>query len=97
MPKVTEPVNGSVLRAASDSKEHSGKVAFIEEDMNFYFGGFMMFKNYKIPLPPLEKQTEIANHNSTIRAQAKALQQQAQAELGQAKQHVELIILGETP
>jgi hypothetical protein len=28
--------------AASGSKELSGKVAFIEQDTDFYFGGFMM-------------------------------------------------------
>ncbi|MDP3007611.1 MAG: restriction endonuclease subunit S [Methylococcales bacterium] len=49
----------------------------------------------KIPLPPLEKQTEITNHISAIRTQAKQLQQQAAAELAHAKQHVEHLILGE--
>jgi type I restriction enzyme M protein len=48
-----------------------------------------------IPLPPPEKQTEIANHISALRTQAKQLQQQAAAELEQAKQQVEKLILGE--
>ncbi len=48
-----------------------------------------------IPLPPLEKQTEIADHISALRTQAKQLQQQAAAELAYAKQHVEQLILGE--
>jgi restriction endonuclease S subunit len=52
-------------------------------------------KHILIPLPPPENQTEIANHISTLRAQAKALQQQAAAELEQAKQQVERMILGE--
>jgi restriction endonuclease S subunit len=52
-------------------------------------------KSIKIPLPPPEKQTEIANHISALRTQAKQLQQQAAAELAQAKQHVEQLILGE--
>ena len=39
----------------------------------------------KIPLPPLEKQTEIANHITEIRNQAKLLQQEAKAGLKQAK------------
>jgi len=43
----------------------------------------------------LEKKTEIANHISAIRSQSKQLQQQAAAELEQAKQHVEKLILGE--
>jgi restriction endonuclease S subunit len=49
----------------------------------------------KIPLPTLKKQTEIANHISALRTQAKQLQQQAAAELAHAKQHVEHLILGE--
>ena len=49
----------------------------------------------KIPLPPLEKQTEIANHITEIRNQAKRLQQEAKAGLKQAKKEVEAIILGE--
>jgi restriction endonuclease S subunit len=51
--------------------------------------------NILIPLPPPEKQTEIANHISALRTQAKQLQQQAAAELAHAKQHVEHLILGE--
>ena len=51
--------------------------------------------NIQIPLPELDKQTEIANHISAIRSQAKHKQQQAAAELEQAKQHVEKLILGE--
>jgi type I restriction enzyme S subunit len=49
----------------------------------------------KIALPPPEKQTEIANHISALRTQAKQLQQQAAAELELAKQQVEQLILGE--
>ncbi len=52
-------------------------------------------RNLQIPLPPLKKQTEIANHISALRTQAKQLQQQAAAELAHAKQHVEHLILGE--
>lgn len=47
-----------------------------------------------IPLPPLEKQTEIANHIQAIRAQAKQLQEEAKAVLEEAKQEVEKMILG---
>lgn len=49
--------------------------------------------NIKIPLPPLEKQTEIANHIAEIRDQAKRLREQARADLEQAKQEVETMIL----
>ncbi len=52
-------------------------------------------KHIKIPIPPLEKQTEIANHITKIRNQAKQLQQQAKTELDQAKKEVEAMILGD--
>jgi len=48
----------------------------------------------KIPLPPLEKQNQIAEHISKIREQAKQLQAEAKTELEQAKQEIEVIILG---
>ncbi len=49
----------------------------------------------KIPLPPLEKQNQIAEHISKIRAQAKQLQTEAKTGLEQAKKEVEAIILGD--
>lgn len=52
--------------------------------------------NILIPVPPPEKQTEIAAHISTLRQSAKQLQQQAAFELEQAKQQVEKLILGES-
>lgn len=33
--------NDILISAASGSREHVGKVAFIKEDMDYYFGGFM--------------------------------------------------------
>ncbi|KAA6324308.1 hypothetical protein EZS27_026349 [termite gut metagenome] len=48
-----------------------------------------------IPLPPLEKQTEISKHIQNIRAQAKQLRQKVQDILEQAKKQVEQILLGE--
>ncbi|MCU0444500.1 MAG: restriction endonuclease subunit S [Microscillaceae bacterium] len=129
--------NDIFMCAASGSKEHSGKVAFIDEDLDCYFGGFMMvlrcfnldvssryvfeilassifrkylmkilggtninnlnfsmFKNFQIPLPPLEIQIKIAEHISQIRAQAQALEAEAKLVLEQAKQVVEKMILG---
>ena len=47
-----------------------------------------------IPIPPLKKQTEIANQIMEIRDQAKQLREEAKKELEQAKKEVELIILG---
>lgn len=52
-------------------------------------------KHIKIPLPPLEKQSEIADQIIKIRNQAKQLQQQAKDELEKAKREVETMILGE--
>jgi restriction endonuclease S subunit len=52
-------------------------------------------KNLQIPLPPLERQSEIADHISAIRAKAKQLQHEAKAELEQAKKTIEKMILGE--
>ena len=50
---------------------------------------------FLIPIPPLEKQLEIIDRITTIRTQAKQLRQAAAAELEQAKQEVEAMILGE--
>ena len=49
----------------------------------------------KIPVPPIEIQTEIANQIQSIRNRAKTLQQEATAILQQAKLQVEQMILGE--
>ena len=49
----------------------------------------------KIPLPPLGKQDEIANHIALVRQKAKQLQQEAGEGLEQAKREVEVMILGE--
>ncbi|TWP28275.1 hypothetical protein ETU08_11235 [Apibacter muscae] len=56
---------------------------------------FEEIKSIKIPLPPIEKQNEIAEHIQGIRAQAKELQEQAQKILEEAKQEVEKMILGD--
>lgn len=56
--------------------------------------GFEKIKNFPIPLPPLEKQNQIAEHISLIRKQAKQLQTEAKTGLEQAKQEIEAIILG---
>ena len=53
------------------------------------------FKRLSIPLPPTDKQIEIANYITNIRNQAKALQQQAKADLEQVKKEVEAMILSE--
>ena len=49
-----------------------------------------------IPIPPIEKQAEIATHISQIRAAAKQLQDEAAELLTTAKAEIERMILGET-
>lgn len=48
----------------------------------------------KIPLPPLAKQQEIADHITVLRHQAAQLQQEGKEALEKAKQEVEQMILG---
>ncbi len=48
----------------------------------------------KIPIPPLTKQQEIANHICAIRQQAKQLQGEGKAILENAKKEVEQMIIG---
>jgi restriction endonuclease S subunit len=126
-----------LMSSASGSKEHVGKVAYIEEDLDYYFGGFMnvlrkkqdnynqkylfeflqssifraylyknlggtninnlgfnMISHLKIPIPPKEKQTEIANHIADLRNQEKQLELDTDQIMIEAKMKVENIILG---
>jgi type I restriction enzyme S subunit len=57
--------------------------------------GLELLKSLKIPVPPLNKQTEIANHIQNIHSRAKALQHEAARVLEEAKREVEKMILGE--
>ena len=52
-------------------------------------------ESIKIPLPPLQKQNEIAVHISKIRNKANALKQEGKETLEQVKQEVEQMILGD--
>lgn len=52
-------------------------------------------KKIKIPLPPIEKQNEIADNIQTLRDRAKELQDEAIDILENAKKEVEKMILGE--
>lgn len=66
-----------------------------------YFGGSAgqqrvpasFLENFNLPLPPKEKQVEIANHVYELRQQAKALQEKGKQILESAKQEVEQLIL----
>ena len=127
------------MSSASGSKEHAGKVAFVSENLDYFFGAFMTvlrprnssfssnylfnflcsglyrkyifrylggtninnigfnkIKSFLIPPPPLEKQTEIADHIAQIRSRAKQLQQEAVEGLEQAKLEVEALLLGDS-
>ena len=50
----------------------------------------------KVPLPPLDKQREIANHIYTIRLKAKQLQEEGKMIFENAKKEVEKMIIGES-
>lgn len=52
-------------------------------------------KKIKIPLPPIEKQNEIAEYIQSIRDQAKQLKNDAVQDLENAKNEVEQMILGQ--
>lgn len=51
--------------------------------------------NQRIPLPPLPKQKEIAEHIRNIRSQAKQLQSEGEQIMQDAKTQIEKMILGE--
>lgn len=53
------------------------------------------YKSLLIPVPPVDKQAEIAAHVFVIRNQAKQLQQQAEEELKITKRRIEAMLLGE--
>ena len=52
-----------------------------------------VFENFNLPLPPREKQLEIAHRVYEMRQQAKSLQQEGERILETAKQEVERMIL----
>ncbi len=53
-----------------------------------------LVKKIKIPLPPLAKQTEIANHITKIRQKAQSLKDKSNLALQQANKEIEHILLG---
>ena len=74
----------------------------VRETAMLYFGGSAgqqrvsssFLENFNLPLPPKEKQVEIAQHVYKMRQQAKALQKKGKAILEQAKREVERMIIG---
>ena len=73
----------------------------VRETAMLYFGGSAgqqrvpasFLENFNLPLPPKEKQIEIANHVYALRQQAKALQEEGKRILELAKQEVERMIM----
>ena len=74
----------------------------VRETAMLYFGGSAgqqrvpasFLENFNLPLPPKEKQVEIANHVYELRQKAKTLQEEGKRILELAKQEVEKMILG---
>ena len=74
----------------------------VRETAMLYFGGSAgqqrvpasFLENFNLPLPPKEKQVEIANHVYALRQQAKTLQEEGKRILELAKQEVERMIIG---
>ena len=74
----------------------------VRDTAMLYFGGSAgqqrvsstFLKNFDLPLPPKEKQLEIANHVYSMRQQAKTLQEEGKHLLEQAKKEVEQMIIG---
>ena len=92
----TEKINHAYLTAVLNLYQHLRVFYRMCVNWNNQSGvNTEMLRNIKIPLPPLEKQTEIADHISALRLQAKQLQHEAQTELERAKVEVERLILGE--
>lgn len=66
-----------------------------------YFGGSAgqqrvpssYLENFDLPLPPKEKQMEIAHHVYQLRQRAKTLEEEGKCVLEEAKQEVERMIL----
>lgn len=74
----------------------------VRETAMLYFGGSAgqqrvssaFLENFNLPLPPKDKQIEIANHVYTIRQKAKALQEEGKVLLEETKRKVESMIIG---
>lgn len=73
----------------------------VRETAMLYFGGSAgqqrvpasFLENFNLPLPPKEKQIEIANHVYELRQQARTLQEEGKRILELAKQGVERMIM----
>lgn len=74
----------------------------VRETAMLYFGGSAgqqrvsssFLEIFNLPLPPKEKQVEIANHVYKMRQQAKSLQEEGKTILERAKRDIEQMIIG---
>lgn len=75
----------------------------VRETAMLYFGGSAAqqrvpssyLENFDLPLPPKEKQMEIAHHFYQLRQRAKTLQEEGKRVFEEAKTEVEWMILSE--
>ena len=75
----------------------------VRDTAMLYFGGSAgqqrvpasYLENFDIPMPPKEKQMEIAHHVYQLRQKAKTLEEEGKYVLEEAKQEVERMILSE--
>lgn len=75
----------------------------VRETAMLYFGGSAgqqrvstaFLEKFSLPLPPLSKQKEIADHIANLRQQAKELQAEGKLILENAKKEVEHMIIGQ--
>ena len=79
----------------------TGTIKCVRETAMLYFGGSAgqqrvpasYLENFDLPLPPKEKQMEIAHHVYDLRQRAKTLREEGKRVLEEAKQNVELMAL----
>jgi len=75
----------------------------VRDTAMLYFGGSAgqqrvpasYLENFDLPLPPKEKQMEIAHHVYQLRHRAKTLEEEGKCVLDESKQEVERMILSE--
>lgn len=96
---IVRPKNGKLLVEFIHLLLH---MDIVRKSAVFYFGGSAgqqrvatdFLEKFNVPLPPRCKQLEIVNHILDIKAQAKALKEEGEQILDEAKQEIERQIMG---
>lgn len=96
---IIRPKNGKLLVEFIHLLLH---MDIVRQSAVFYFGGSAgqqrvatdFLEKFNVPLPPRCKQQEIVNHILDIKAQAKALKEEGEQILDEAKQEIERQIMG---